>query len=213
MHKSFQHYRRTFSLLNLFTPSVLNLFTPLVLNLFTPSVFNLFTPSVLNMSPSVLNLFTHSVLNLFTPSVLSLYTPSVLNLITPSVLCLFIHSVLSLFTPSVLILFTPSVLNLFIPSVTVDPPTDVLFPAVVADRELSLDGSTLEPVMRCRFTEPVASLLYNVQWSINNNTLSNASFTMIEYNNLDRLACLRPDHWTRTFSMNMRVILLRGDVK
>nr|XP_022327920.1 uncharacterized threonine-rich GPI-anchored glycoprotein PJ4664.02-like [Crassostrea virginica] len=90
-------------------------------------------------------------------------------------------------------------------AVTVDPPMDVLFPAVVADRELSLDGSTLEPVMRCRFTEPVASLLYNVQWSINNNTLSNASFTMIEYNNLDRLACLRPDHWTRTFSMNMMV--------
>ena len=191
----------------MFTPSVLNLFTPLVLNLFTPSVFNLFTPSVLNLfTPSVLNLFTHSVLNLFTPSVLSLFTPSVLNLITPSVLCLFIHSVLSLFTTSVLILFTPSVLNLFIPSVTVDPPTMALSPAVVADRELSLDGSTLEPVMRCRFTEPVASLLYSVQWSINNNTLSNASFTMIEYNNLDRHACLRPDHWTRAFSMNMRVI-------
>ncbi|XP_052714404.1 serine-rich adhesin for platelets-like isoform X1 [Crassostrea angulata] len=96
---------------------------------------------------------------------------------------------------------TPSV------AVTTDPPTVTLAPTVVAERELSLDGTTLEPVMKCTFPEPAApsELRYNIQWSINNANLANASFTLIDYGNLGKNAALRPDHWTRTYRLNMNV--------
>lgn len=90
---------------------------------------------------------------------------------------------------------------------TTDPPTVTLAPTVVAERELSLDGTTLEPVMKCTFPEPAApsELRYNIQWSINNANLANASFTLIDYGNLGKNAALRPDHWTRTYTLNMNV--------
>lgn len=90
---------------------------------------------------------------------------------------------------------------------TTDPPTVTLAPTVVAERELSLDGTTLEPVMKCTFPEPAAPsvLRYNIQWSINNANLANASFTLIDYGNLGKNAALRPDHWTRTYTLNMNV--------
>lgn len=90
---------------------------------------------------------------------------------------------------------------------TTDPPTVSLAPTVVAERELSLDGTTLEPVMKCEFSEPAAPsvLRYNIQWSINNINLANASFSLIEYGNLGKNAALRPDHWTRTYRLNMNV--------
>lgn len=93
-------------------------------------------------------------------------------------------------------------------TVTTDPPTVSLNPTVVAERELSLDDTTLEPVMKCTFPEPAASsvLRYNIQWFINSISLANASFTLIEYGNLGKSAALRPDHWTRTYRLNMNVL-------
>ncbi|XP_062577916.1 von Willebrand factor D and EGF domain-containing protein-like, partial [Saccostrea cucullata] len=60
--------------------------------------------------------------------------------------------------------------------------------------------------MRCQFPPPAdGSLLYNIQWYINDNSLTNAIFTKIEYNGLNISAALRPSHWTGTYRMNMNV--------
>ncbi|XP_061183306.1 von Willebrand factor D and EGF domain-containing protein-like [Saccostrea echinata] len=91
-------------------------------------------------------------------------------------------------------------------TVTVDPPTLSLTPQVVATRDSSTSGTSLEPVMRCQFPQPAdGSLLYNIQWYINNNPLANATFTKIEYNNLNISTALRPNHWTGTYRLNMNV--------